>query len=280
MDLSEVVGVITKWKWLVLPVIVLVTGYALATGLQMSKSYSSESVVVMGLSQMATNSSSGISLLSTGDRLGATYGVMLTSEPVLKKALKKADLSSWNTDNLRGRISFNLPKNTTVMQIDVVDSDPNRAVVLSNAVADSLVEYIQEVGQSNVDNSKAVVNDELASIENDLTHLTNAGVKPDDGRIKALMDRRDSAQRKYTTLLDQMINTGDIRVADAASSAQPVGTSTSFRVGIGFVISLIFGIILAFIAEAVVKAMSVSKQKDEEKHAAKKEIYTPKQQEV
>ncbi|MCL4473135.1 MAG: Wzz/FepE/Etk N-terminal domain-containing protein [Actinobacteria bacterium] len=278
MDLSEVIGVINKWKWLVLPVIILVTGYALVTGLRTPKSYTSESEVVVGLSQVATGSSSGISLLSSGDRLGATYGEMLTSEPVLTKALAKANLD-WNPNTLSGMVSFNQPKNTTVMQIDVVDSDPNRAILLSNAMANSLVEYIKEVGQSNVDHSKAAVNDELASIESDMNKLSASGVASDDPRFKALIDRRTSVQTKYVSILDQTVNTGDIRVADAASSASSVGTSTAFRVGIGFVISLIFGIVLAFIAEAVVKAMGVSSQKEQEERAGKQEIYKPNQQE-
>lgn len=254
MDLFEVIGILNKWKWLLLPVVILVTGYALVTGLQSPKSYSAESSVVFGLSQMANSSSTGLNVAATGDRISATYGGMITSEPVLSKALSKAGIDG-SVDTLRGQVSFAQPKNSTILLIDVVDSDPDRAVILANSEAEAVVEYIQQVGQESIDSGKQVVTTELTSIENDMNTLTAQGVQPDDGRIKALLDRRDAMQKRYTALLDQLVSTGDIRVADAARSSQQEGTETLPRTGIAFVISLIVGIALAFIAEAVSKGM-------------------------
>lgn len=270
MDLAEFIAIIRKWKWLVLPVVILVTGYTLVIGLQNPKSYSSESSIVFGLSQLANSSGTGISIVSAGDRISATYGEMITSEPVLSTAITKAGIDG-SIDSLSGRISSSQPKNTNVILIDVVDSDPNRAIVLSNAVAESFVDYIQQVGNDYINSSREVVSTELASIENDLNNLTNQGVKSDDGRVKALLDRRDGAQRKYTTLLDQMVSTGDIRIADSARTAQQVGTTTLSRTGIGFVLSLLVGIVLAFVAEAVFKAL----RPEEHPEAGGKSQYKP-----
>ncbi|MHB1464022.1 MAG: YveK family protein [Thermoleophilia bacterium] len=259
MDLSEFLGIIIKWKWLVLPIVVLVTGYTLVTGLWTPKNYSAQANVVVGLSQIANFNASGFSLVSAAQSIDSTYGELLSSKPVLSKALAKAGLN-WDTETLRSRVSYTLPNNTTVIQISVVDENPERAVTLANAVADSLVEYIQETGQAQINNSRTIVTNELASIENDLNVLLSKGVRSDDGRVKALIDRRNSAQEVYSTLLEKMMNTGDIRVDSPAHYSRSVGISTTIRTLIGLVISIIFGIVLAFIAEGVVVSLRRDKQ--------------------
>lgn len=253
MELSEVIGVIRRWKWLVLPVVVLVTGYTIYSGLQSKPSYNAEATVVSGFSQIAEGGNNSINVVQSGERVGLTYAELITTQPVLESALKKAGLD-WNPSTLAGIISVTPVKSTSILKIDVTDTDGDQAVLLANSVADAFVDYVKDTAKNGNAASVAAVTDDLNSVE---AQLASAKASPaqDQGKINALQDRRDEILKEYQALLDQDIQSGDIMVANPADFAQAGGIQLGQRIAIGFVISLVAGIVLAFIAEAVRKSL-------------------------
>ncbi len=255
MELSDFIGVIWRWKWLVLAIVLVVTGYVAATSVRSQTAYSAEASVIPGLPQIAAGSSAGINIAQAGDRIGATYSELVLTQPVMEKALQKADLN-WRPEVLRGMISTSVPKNTPIFNIDVVDSDPGRAQLLANAVADSFVEYIQEASNSSADKVKGVLTKELADIDKQLAVVQPGGTAPDANVARALSDRRQSALKNYETLLSQQANNVDIRVAEHASSATMVGSQSTQKIMIAFIISFAVGTSMAFVADGIRKAVA------------------------
>jgi capsular polysaccharide biosynthesis protein len=253
MDLIEFIGVIRGWKWLVLAVIVVVTSYTVFSSARTPASYSAEATVVAGLSQITSSSTLGISMAQSGERISGTYAELVNAQPVIEKALEKAGLD-WSIASLRPLVSATTTKNTPVMRIKVVDSDADRAKLLANSVSDAFVEYIKDVSKTSILEAQAETIKQLNDVNKELAALT-ASSPGDAGLIRAVQDRRDSILKEYQSLLDQRSHAGDVRVVDPAETVSQTGMPPSQRVTIGFVISLVAGIVLAFIAEAVRKSV-------------------------
>ena len=248
MELADFIGVIRKWKWLVLPIVVVVTAYTYVTGASAQKIYTANASVGVGLSQITSASTAGISLSEAGDKIGATYAQLATAQPVLKAALDKSGVK-WSEERLDSAIAVTPVTDTTILEIGVHDTDPQRAQLLANSVADAFVSYIQSLGNSGAQQAEAQALKQLSDVEQQLQKQYNTA-PVDDVLIKGLQDRRDSILKEYGTLLDQQAHVGDVSVVNRADSASVAGTSLKQKTGIGFVIGLVGGIMLAFIAEA------------------------------
>ncbi|MBE0428970.1 MAG: hypothetical protein IBX61_03755 [Thermoleophilia bacterium] len=259
MDLAEFFGVIRKWKWLILAVIVVATAYAGVSGARSTQMYQAESTLVVGLSQIASATGSGISLAQSGDRIGATYAELVTGNEVMENALGKANLN-WNPNVLKARTATESIRNTSVLKIAVTDSDPVRVQVLANAVAESFVDYLKEASQDAIEQTAEMLTDDLADIGDEISSLSAAQPAGDQGKLRALQDRRDAILEGLENLQEQKAASTDVRIADEATLSRAVGVPMTQRILIGFMISVFAGSMLAFVTEAVI---SVRKNPDE-----------------
>ena len=254
MELSDFIGVIRKWKWIVIMVVLSVTIYTVITSLQGQNSYRAETIVVVGLSGLTSPGSAGVNLALSGPKIGATYAELVTTEPVISRALEIAGLD-WQPSALSGRVETDIPKETSVIKIAVTDRDAARAILLTDAVANSFIEYIKDVSATSFENSKDILKTELAKAEEELATASVEGANTSDSEIRALQQTRDALLRRYDDILDEQVTAGDIRVIQPASAYQTVGIQASQRIIIGFAISLVIGIGVAFIAEAISKSL-------------------------
>ncbi len=252
MDLVEFIGIIRKWKWMVLVVVVVVTAYLVVSVIRSPASYVAEAKVMPGLTQIASSNVAGVSLAQGGERVGDVYAELVTSQPVMQAALDKAGLG-WPVERLRTLVSSSVAPNTPVIKIDVSDSDSQQAKLLANSVANAFVDYIKDASNSGAANAQGVVLKQLNDVNTQIS-AQNAKTQPDESMIKALQDRRDLIVKEYQDLLDQQANAADIRVVDPATTYSGSGMSGTQKVAIGLIISVVAGIVLAFVAEAVRKS--------------------------
>lgn len=260
MELSDFINVIWRWKWLVIVVVVLVTGYIMATTFRQGEMYTAQVSVIPGLPQIANASSAGINIENAGDRIGATYAEIVYTQPVLEKSLEIAGLD-WQPEVLRGRITTEQPKNTPMVMISVLDSDPARVKVLANAVGQGLVDYLKEVSKVGSESAKQVILTELEDIEKEYAIVQPGGAKPDENKARALEDRRQTVLKNYDSMLSQQANSADIQVSGPADTYSVVESQAMQKTLIAFVISLAIGISLAFIAEGI--SNSLRKHQDD-----------------
>jgi len=260
MELADFIHVIWRWKWLVLAIVILVTGYVLATSLRQGDMYSAEVSVIPGLPQIANASSAGINIEQAGDRIGATYAELVYTKPVLEKSLAIAGLD-WKPEVLRGRITTDQPKNTPMVNISVLDNDPGRVQILANAVGEGLVAYLKEASEAGSETAKAVIMDELKEVEKQYAIVQPGGSNPDVSMARALEDRRQSILKNYETLISQQASSADIQVAGPADTYSVVGNQMTQKAVIAFVISLAIGISLAFLAQGISNSL-VNDQED------------------
>lgn len=255
MELADFIGVIWRWKFLVLAVVLIVTGYVLFRSMREQEMYSASVSVVPGLSQIADASAVGIGIEQAGDRISATYAQLVTTGPVLQKALTKANLD-WEPERLRSEIATSQPLNTPIIEITVTDSNPQRAQALANAVGEGLVEYSQETTKNGDDAAKAVITNELADIEKQYAAAQPTGTNPNAITAQAMVDRRNTVLKDYDNLLNQETSSSDVKVLGTADSYNIIPTKTTQNTLIALIVSLAIGISLAFILEGARKAIA------------------------
>lgn len=251
MELSEFIGVIRKWKWLVIPVVILVTGFTYYTGMRADTTYQAQTIVVVGLSQMTSPGGAGY-LVVNAPKIGTTFRELVTTEPVMKKSLENAGLD-WNQATLSSMITTELPKDSTIMKIIVTDTDPLRAKHIADTVADAFIQYIKEINEASFESSRKIMLEDMAKNDSELAAATAAGTTDGGSRIRTLQQAQAALQTKYNDLLNERSRSGDIRVVQPASPYRLVGVQAEQRTIIAFVVSLIAAIALAFIAEAISK---------------------------
>ncbi len=254
MELTEFIGVIRKWKWLILPIVLVATVYTALVSLRGQESYSAETMIVVGLSKIASSSTDALNLSLSGKQIGSTYSELITTEEVMQRALDKAGLD-WQPQMLSGKVSVDLPPNTSVMKVTVTDSDLDRALLLTTAVSEAFIEYIEEASGLGFESAKAAVQDEIASVEADIAALPADDSPTTLAQSRALQVRRESAIKKYEQLLDQQAQAVELEILNPSRSYSVVKPNLTQRTLIAFGISLIVAIALAFLAEAIQKAV-------------------------
>ena len=257
MELSEFIKVIWKWKWIILPLVILVTGYYYVSGTRGETFYRAEAIVVIGLAGL-TSPSGGDYVASNAPKIGMTLRELVVTEPIMQKTLESTGLE-WSQTALSSKITTELPKDTSVMKIAVTDKDSALAKRIVDAVAASVVQYVHEINDAGYESKKEAVIADLADVDKEITDLNAAGANIGDSKMRVLQQTQSALLTKYNDLLNERIRYGDVRVVQPASPYSMVGIRTSQRTIIAFIVSLVAAIVLAFIAEAISKALKESK---------------------
>lgn len=253
MSLAEFIGVVLKWKWIVIPIIIVVTGYTIITSTRSQTSYEAEVMVIPGLSRMVASSIEGSGSAGVREAISVSLSELLYTEPVMEKALEKSG-SDISIRALKGKVSVETAKDTPIFRIIVTDREPETAQVLADAVAESLIEYTQEASNNDIEANRSVISGELAVIEAQLASAESEG-SIDEGEIQGLQSMRSLLLQEYQLLVTGLVAAGDIQVEKAAVSYQAIGTPVTTRVMVAFIISLVAAITIAFVAEGASKAI-------------------------
>lgn len=138
-----------KRFWIILAVTALAVGIsAIWTHFFVTPSYEASAQILVN------KSTSKQSVYDSGDiqtsmQLINTYGVIVTSPPVLEQAIRDAHLGMTESD-LRGLISIDSVKDSQVFTVTAETNDPSLSVKIANGVAAAFKKQITKV--MNIDN--------------------------------------------------------------------------------------------------------------------------------
>lgn len=258
MELTDFFRVIIRWKWLVVTILFLVGGYSLFSAVKSQEKFRAETTVVTGLSHMSqlSQGTGGINVAQHGDNIAATYAEVVTWQPVLNKALQRAELD-WPAETLETKVKTSISKDTPVLQISVEDTDAERAMALANALGESLVEYIKETSQATLDSSKFRLSQELITIEQEIS-VEQEAIEPNLSKIKVLQDKRDLALKEFNNMLQLELDSVDVNLVNRAVASKPVDTKANQKALVIFIVGLATSVVAAFATEAVSKAFKAS----------------------
>jgi capsular exopolysaccharide synthesis family protein len=143
MELRDYIRILRK-GWLLILVATLV-GLGVAASLSITQAPTYEAKSEVFVSTQAASSNSDLQQGNTAVLARMTTYVSLATTPlVLDQVIESLDLNS-DSSSLARKVTASNPLNTTLVQITVIDPQPQRAANLANAVASSLTATVETI---------------------------------------------------------------------------------------------------------------------------------------
>jgi Mrp family chromosome partitioning ATPase/capsular polysaccharide biosynthesis protein len=249
-----------RWKLIVISFVI--TGLAVfAVSKLMTPMYQSATVVQIAVS--SNNSQANIDALQASDQLVQTEAQLALSDPVLREVA--SHYPGLTVDELAKNVSATVKSSTQLFEIDVLDANPDRAAILANDIASTLIEQQTEVSQQRNAQSQQQIQQDLKQTQQQIASISEqiAALKAknaESAQISPLQVQLSSLQQHYSewqTLLGQLelvqAQSGSFMIIaqSAQPSTSPARPDVRVNTAIGLVIGLLDGLFLAILLEQV-----------------------------
>ncbi len=279
MELRQITSVLFKWWWLLLASAVVAGVSAYFGSKSTPRMYMAHTTLMVG--QVLQNPNPSSTEFYTGQVLAQSYADLARREPVLRATLEALGLN-WDWEALKGMVTSRVIQGTQLLEISVVDGDPQRARVLAEEVAHQLILQSpagadQETGaeqqfitsqieelKTNIKNSQ----EEVRQLD-DVIAKANSARQIQDARSRqaALQTQISSWQATYAQLLTYLRqgSTNVLSVVEPAQTPyQPIGSRAAYNVLLAMAIGLVLSGSAAFLLEYIDDSLKTA---DDVRHA-------------
>jgi non-specific protein-tyrosine kinase len=135
MELQQFTSALRRWWWVILASVAVAALTSFLVTRSTPNWYQAQTTLQVG---DAANPNPDQGTLMLGQTLAGFYAELVTREPVLRGTLEALKLD-WNWQSLRSMVSSRAELNKPFIEIAVVDTDPQRAQVLTNEIARQLI---------------------------------------------------------------------------------------------------------------------------------------------
>lgn len=258
------INMIRRWLWLVVLATISAGLIAFWVSSRQPVTYEARSRLIIGPGIEGLNP--GEKDFSTGGRLMQTYAELVTTRTVLQKVIDNLGLQI-TPDALERQLTIRPTTETQFLTIIVEDSNPAQATAIANALAEELV-FLSPTGDS--ESGAAVVREQMrdqtgqiekniANIEAGIVSLESELQSADNiERRRVLSDQlaleRERLSGAHATLallydsLQQAI-TNQVKIVEAAITAEPLPTQVQLSVVMGAMAGLIISVVIALTFE-------------------------------
>ncbi len=211
-----------RWWWLLLLGIMLPMPPAAYLATRQTDYYRARATLMVGTSLQ--NPDPDTRTINLSNYLATAYARLATEGPVLEEVIDELDLP-YSPSQLQGSISTQVYRDAGLLEITVIDTDPQRAADIANAIAEALIarapgsqeEYRQQ--QHFIEQQLAKLEDRIKETEEEINRLRDqmpgitsaAELSEVRERIKELEAIRSTDRANYADLLalyrTQMPNT-------------------------------------------------------------------------
>lgn len=264
MELRQYVSIVLKWWWLVVLSVLIAATSSYFASKAVTPLYRTKSTLMVG--RAMENPDPNSVDLWTGQQLAYTYVQLVRREPVLQGAINDLGLQmSWQA--LAGQVSSNIVNQTMLMEINVVDSDPYRAKVLADAIAQRLIEQSPAAANSGSPQEKAFIQAQMDDLEvkikaaqqegerlNQELDAANSARQIQDlqNQINILESKISGWQSSYSQLVIS-IQGGDVNalsiVEEASLPTAPISPNVKMNVLLASAIGLVLAVGGIFLIE-------------------------------
>ena len=265
MEIRQYLAIIWKWLWL----IVLSTALAAFPTFMVSRSatplYQTTTTLIVGQAIESPNPSGAE--FFTAESLAQTYAQLLRRQPILEGVINALELNmNWRV--LAGQVYARHVARTQLLEISVMDSDPQRAKAIADEVANQLIlqsptaperaeqEQHREFVQQQIADLRAKIEaaqEQVAELEQGLaTAFSARQIQDTRSQIQALEAQITTWQGNYASLLTftQSGPTNYLTVIEPATvPTAPVGTRTRSNVLMAAAVGLTLAVGAAFFLE-------------------------------
>jgi succinoglycan biosynthesis transport protein ExoP len=195
LDLSRLWAVLLRWWWLLLACMVVAAVSSFLGTTQMPRIYQASSTVIVGQALEQVNPSGTDFYIS--QQLAETYREMIKRTPILAGAAQSLGLS-FVPD--AGSVSASTVEGTQLLEIYVRDTDPERARLLADAVAEQLILQSPSADPRTGDR-RAFISAQLADLE-----VKIAEARADIEDTQARLEQANSARviQEYQSTLQAL----------------------------------------------------------------------------
>jgi capsular exopolysaccharide synthesis family protein len=218
IDIRHYFAVVWHWAWLV-GLITLVAGLlTFIISKQITPVYAATTTVLVNEAPSNSKTSDYNSIL-TSERLTQTYSQIMVKQPILSEIIQQLNLDIDITD-LEENISVQPVRDTQLINIIVKDHDPLQATLIANTLVTVFTEQIQSMQTARFSSSKQNLQDQLVSIEHQITETNIALNKSSDPATKnQLQVKSDQLQQLYSNL---MLSFETVQLSEAESTSTVV----------------------------------------------------------
>jgi len=256
MELRQYVNVLLKWWWMILASVIVAGGASYVGTRAMPRTYLSRTTLMVGQTLQDPNPTQAE--FSTGQVLAQSYADLTRREPVLQATLKALGLK-WQWVVLKDMVSTRVVPGTQLFEISVLDTDPQRAAVLADQIAQQLImqspaatdaqkeaERQFTLGQiqdlkTNIQRSQ----DEMQQLDDTISKATSAKqIQDARARQTALQAQMSSWQATYAQL-EANLQRGAPNFLSVVEPAQVPTTSVGPRTMANILLASLVGLVLA-----------------------------------
>jgi len=262
MELRQYASVIWKWLWLIVLSTVVAATFSWLAAKDQPPIYETSTTLMIG--QTIEKVNPNYSDFYTSERLAQTYSELIKREPILKATARALGFEDqWRS--LQSQVAVNLVAGTQLMEITVTDTDPQRAKLIADQLANQLLDVTQASRPQ--DENRAFIQQQAASLppkieaaqqeiqklEAELSEAFSARQIQDiQTRINTLEGQINDWQAtfaQYQLLLgDTGVNVLTV-IEEAAVPTFPVGPQRLMQVALAAAIGMILAVGAAFLIE-------------------------------
>ena len=145
--MRELLQALWKRLWIVLTVVVMLTGVAVGFSLIQTPTYEASLSILVGQEQESTTATSLEGEIKALQTLTQTLAEGVTSGPVLEAVIRRLDLQM-SPQDLEERLSVQQIPDTLVVEVRYRDTDPERAQQVVNTLGDVFSEQVPDISPS------------------------------------------------------------------------------------------------------------------------------------
>ncbi|MFC1466524.1 MAG: polysaccharide biosynthesis tyrosine autokinase [Candidatus Brachytrichaceae bacterium NZ_4S206] len=135
MELSQFTSALRRWWWIIVASVLVAATTSYFVTRSLPKTYYSQTTLLVG---SVTNPNPDQNDFMLGQTLAQVYASLALREPVLRGTLEALNLD-WDWQALREQVSTRTDPRSPLIEISVVDTDPQRAKVLADEIARQLI---------------------------------------------------------------------------------------------------------------------------------------------
>lgn len=264
MELRHYTNILFKWWWLIAAAVIVAAVSSYLGSLATPKTYQSRTTLMVGT--VLQNPNPNQAEIYTGQALAQSYSDLVRREPIMRSVLTTLELP-WDWAVLQSMVSSRVVPGTQLIEITVLDTDPQRAQVLAQEVATQLIKQSpsgadpekdaqQQFIRQQIDELQANIkraNEEVRQLDQTIAQATSARqIQEARARQESLQQQVTTWQSTYAQLLSnlQQGSTNFLQVVEEAQvPSGPVGSGTLLNVMLAATIGLVLAAGAAFVLE-------------------------------
>jgi len=215
-DFRFYLGLFWRWFWLIILVAILAGVGTYIAMQQIDPVYRASSSLIVNEAP-GTKTTDYVALL-TSQRLTQTYAEMMVKKPVLNDVIRRLNLAL-TPNNLKRMITVEPVAETQLIDVQIEDTDPNRAAAIANEIGNVFSEQIQEMQEARYANTKESLSYQLEELQNKIFEL-EAGLSnlEDPEGDQQERDRLESNLSRYRqTYASTLQSYEQVRLSEAES---------------------------------------------------------------